>query len=71
MGLTVAYNAVTTILNAAEERRPSHQVIEVESEVIVFGQGVEVGQVEGEKVRRGHATDGTHLVEASRELGWR
>lgn len=45
--LTVTHDAFLAILNAAKEGRPSHKVIEVESEIVVFGQWVEVGEVEG------------------------
>lgn len=58
--LTVTYDAFLAILNAAKEGGPSHEVIEVESEVVVFGQWVKVGEVEGQEVRWGHAPDGTH-----------
>ena len=58
--LTVTHDAFLAILNAAKEGRPSHKVIEVESEIVVFGQWVEVGEVEGQEVRWGHAPDGAH-----------
>lgn len=48
------------ILDHAEQRRPAHQVVQVEAQVIVLGQGVEVGQVQREQVRWRHAPDETH-----------
>jgi len=48
------------VLDRAEERRPAHQVVEVEAQVIVLGQGVEVGQVQREQVRGRDAPDGAH-----------
>lgn len=57
---TVADNAFPAVLHAAEEGGPAHEVVQVEADVIVFGEGIEVSEVEGEKVRRGHATDGGH-----------
>ena len=58
---TVSGNSLLTVLHAAEKRRPSHEVVEVEAQVVVLGEGVEVREVQVEKVRRGHATDGGHI----------
>lgn len=48
-------------LYALEERGPLHEVCEVEIEVIVFGQGVEIAQVELEEVAWADTADGRHV----------
>lgn len=45
-----------------EERGPFHEVCEVEVEVIVFGEGVEVAEVELQKVAGSDSADGRHLL---------
>lgn len=44
--LTVSHNACISVLNHAEQRRPAHEIVQVESEVIILGQSVEIGQVQ-------------------------
>jgi hypothetical protein len=43
-----------------EERGPFHEICEVEVEVIVFGEGVQVAEVEFQEVARAHSADGRH-----------
>ena len=57
---TVSDDAFPAILDHAEERRPAHEVVQVETEVIVFGKGVEVCEVEREEVCWCHAAYGAH-----------
>lgn|ERR1700722_3020027 len=45
-----------------EERGPFHEVCEVEVEIIVFGEGVEVAEVELQEVARSDSADGCHLL---------
>jgi hypothetical protein len=45
-----------------EERGPFHEVCEVEVEVIVFGEGVEVAEVELQEVAGSDSADGRHLL---------
>jgi hypothetical protein len=59
---TVSDYPFCAVFDGAEERGPSHEVVEVEAQVVVFGQRVEVGEVEGEEVCWGHAPDGTHFA---------
>jgi hypothetical protein len=44
-----------------EERGPFHEVCEVEVEVIVFGEGVEIAEVELQEVTGSDSADGRHL----------
>lgn len=44
-----------------EERGPFHEICEVEVEVIVFGKGVEVTEVELQEVTGSDSADGRHL----------
>ena len=46
--------------DALEEGGPAHQVGQVEGEVVVFGEGVEVAEVEVQEVGGGDAADGGH-----------
>lgn len=45
-----------------EERGPCHEVCEVEVEVIVFGEGVQVAEVELQEVAGSDSADGCHLL---------
>jgi hypothetical protein len=45
-----------------EERGPCHEVCEVEVEVIVFGEGVEVAEVELQEVTGSDSADSRHLL---------
>ena len=45
-----------------EERGPFHEVCEVEVEVVVFGEGVQVAEVELQEVTGSDSADGRHLL---------
>src|SRR5271156_3927849 len=45
-----------------EERGPCHEVCEVEVEVVVFGEGVQVAEVELQEVTGSDSADGRHLL---------
>lgn len=51
---------LTVFLNALKQRWPSHQVGEVEVQIIVFRVGIEVAEVEVEEVGRLNSADGRH-----------
>lgn len=59
--LTVSDDPSISVLHDAEQRWPSHQIVQVEADVIVLGQWVKVGEVEGEKVHRTRAANVAHL----------
>src|SRR5271154_3375532 len=58
-GNTVAYD-LAVLFNALEQRGPFHEVRHIEVEVVVLGQGVEVAEVEVQKVRGADAADRRH-----------
>lgn len=57
---TVADYLAIAVLDDIEERRPFHEIVEVEVQVVVLGQGIEVGQVQAEQVAGRHAPDRGH-----------
>lgn len=57
---TVADYLAIAVLDDIEERRPFHEIVEVEVQVVVLGQGIEVGQVQAEQVGGRHAPDRGH-----------
>lgn len=60
--LTVADDACISVLNDAEERRPAHEIIEIESQIVVLRESVQVSLVQREHVHRRHAPDVAHFV---------
>lgn len=44
--LTVSHDACISVLNDAEQGGPAHEIVQVESKVIVFRESVEIGQVQ-------------------------
>jgi hypothetical protein len=56
---TVAYY-LAVFFDTLEERRPFHEVGQVEVEVVVFGEGVEVAEVELQEVRGPNAAHRRH-----------
>ncbi len=60
--LTVAnYIAVLVFCNC-EERGPVDEVVHVEVDVVVFGEGIEVGEVHVEEVLGAEGAEGCHDV---------
>lgn len=56
-GYTVAHDIAVAVFDDVEEGWPFHEIGEVELEVVVFGQRIEVGEIQREEVARGHAAD--------------
>lgn len=58
--LTVARDISVLIFDNSEERGPLGEVLEVEVDVVVFRQGVEIGEVGVEEVCRSKSTERGH-----------
>lgn len=59
---TVAYYIAVLVFGDCEERGPVDEVVHVEVEVVVFGEGIEVGEVHVEEVLRAEGAKGCHVV---------
>lgn len=57
---TVSDYLAVSVLDDVKQRRPFHEIVEVEVHVVVLGQGIEVGQVQVEQVGGRHAPDRGH-----------
>ena len=60
--LTVAYDVTMLVFCDGEQRRPAHQVLHVEVEIVVFGERIEVCEVHVEEILGTKWTEGRHRV---------
>ena len=60
--VTVTNYIAVLVFGDCEERGPVDEVVHVEVEVVVFGEGIEVGEVHVEEVLRAEGAEGCHVV---------
>ena len=61
--LAVARDIAILVLGNGEEGGPFAQVVEVEIDVVILGEGIEIGEVHVEQVSRTKRTQRSHRLE--------
>ena len=59
---TVAYYVAVLVFGDCEKRGPVDEVVHVEVDIVVLGEGIEVGEVHVEKVLGAEGAEGCHVV---------
>ena len=60
--VTVADYVALLVFGDCEERGPVDEVVHVEVDVVIFGEGIEVGEVHVEEVLGAEGAEGCHVV---------
>ena len=59
---TVAYYIAVLVFGDCEEGGPVDKVVHVEIDIVVFGEGIEIGEIHVEEILRAEGAEGCHVV---------